>query len=233
MDSFTYSTNYKDALKYGFYELQNARDWYREVTSTVRMHADLVKYWIWVLAILSHPLRRILRNCTPSSCNHLHPSNLHGGQLPRTQWTKRSSRLLHTCGQRSSRVAMPKHRCRRRWPSPRQAGGLLIRSWWIAWEFMLRLRSRTGRMLACRSSRKHTMCRVIKSTILRSKIYWLRRGYPSIFQSFPNSQTMSCSSRHGINRYGMSHNFYRPFTFCHFTGNINHWHLSTLLRPTI
>lgn len=54
--SFTYSTNYKDALKYGFYELQSARDWYREVTSDVRMHADLVKYWIRVLAILASPI---------------------------------------------------------------------------------------------------------------------------------------------------------------------------------
>lgn len=56
MNSFTYSTNYKDALKYGFYELQSARDWYREVTSDVRMHADLVKSWIRVLAILVSPI---------------------------------------------------------------------------------------------------------------------------------------------------------------------------------
>ena len=56
MNSFTYSTNYKDALKYGFYELQIARDWYREVTSDIRMHADLVKYWIRVLAILASPI---------------------------------------------------------------------------------------------------------------------------------------------------------------------------------
>ena len=56
MNSFTYNTNYKDGLEYGFYELQNARDWYREVTSDVRMHADLVKYWIRVLAILASPI---------------------------------------------------------------------------------------------------------------------------------------------------------------------------------
>lgn len=56
MNSFTYRTNYKDALKYGFYELQIARDWYREVTSDFRMHVDLVKYWIRVLAILVSPI---------------------------------------------------------------------------------------------------------------------------------------------------------------------------------
>jgi leucyl-tRNA synthetase len=56
MSSFAYSTNYKDALKYGFYELQNARDWYREATWDVRMHADLVKYWIRVFAILASPI---------------------------------------------------------------------------------------------------------------------------------------------------------------------------------
>ena len=53
MSSFTYRTNYKDALKYGFYELQIARDWYREAMPDVTMHADLVKYWIRVLAILA------------------------------------------------------------------------------------------------------------------------------------------------------------------------------------
>ncbi|TEB18259.1 Nucleotidylyl transferase [Coprinellus micaceus] len=35
------ATNYKDALKYGFYELQSARDWYREVTAESGMHKDL------------------------------------------------------------------------------------------------------------------------------------------------------------------------------------------------
>ena len=50
MNSFTYNTNYKDGLEYGFYELQNARDWYREV---IKMHADLVKYWIRVFAIVA------------------------------------------------------------------------------------------------------------------------------------------------------------------------------------
>ncbi|TFY65550.1 hypothetical protein EVG20_g5533 [Dentipellis fragilis] len=38
-------TNYKDALKYGFYELQSARDWYREVTADIGMHAELVHAW--------------------------------------------------------------------------------------------------------------------------------------------------------------------------------------------
>ncbi|KAF5392068.1 hypothetical protein D9757_003334 [Collybiopsis confluens] len=48
--------NFKDALKYGFYELQSARDWYREVTSDVGMHADLVRYWIEISALLAAPI---------------------------------------------------------------------------------------------------------------------------------------------------------------------------------
>ncbi|TFK37610.1 hypothetical protein BDQ12DRAFT_736141 [Crucibulum laeve] len=50
------ATNYKDALKYGFYELQSVRDWYREVTSDVGMHADLVMYWIRIAALLVTPV---------------------------------------------------------------------------------------------------------------------------------------------------------------------------------
>ncbi|KAF8494346.1 leucyl-tRNA synthetase [Russula emetica] len=49
-------TFYKDAMKYGFYELQSARDWYREVTADIGMHADLVKYWINVAALLATPI---------------------------------------------------------------------------------------------------------------------------------------------------------------------------------
>lgn len=48
--------NYKDALKYGFYELQSARDWYREVTSDIGMHVDLVTYWIRIAALLVTPI---------------------------------------------------------------------------------------------------------------------------------------------------------------------------------
>ncbi|KAF7320806.1 hypothetical protein HMN09_00167000 [Mycena chlorophos] len=50
------ATNYKDALKYGFYELQTARDWYREVTSDVGMHGDLVLYWIRSAALIIAPI---------------------------------------------------------------------------------------------------------------------------------------------------------------------------------
>ena len=49
-------TFYKDAMKYGFYELQSARDWYREVTADIGMHADLVRYWIQVAALLISPI---------------------------------------------------------------------------------------------------------------------------------------------------------------------------------
>ncbi|KAF5345811.1 hypothetical protein D9756_010874 [Leucocoprinus leucothites] len=50
------ATNYKDALKYGFYELQIIRDWYREVTSDVGMHADLITYWIRTAALVITPI---------------------------------------------------------------------------------------------------------------------------------------------------------------------------------
>ena len=43
-------------MKYGFYELQSARDWYREVTADIGMHADLVRYWIQVAALLISPI---------------------------------------------------------------------------------------------------------------------------------------------------------------------------------
>ena len=49
-------TFYKDAMKYGFYELQSVRDWYREVTADIGMHADLVRYWISVAAVLASPI---------------------------------------------------------------------------------------------------------------------------------------------------------------------------------
>lgn len=47
---------YKDALKYGFYELQSARDWYREVTGDDGMHADLLSWWIRVAALVISPI---------------------------------------------------------------------------------------------------------------------------------------------------------------------------------
>jgi leucyl-tRNA synthetase len=50
------STNYKDALKFGFYDFQSVRDWYREVTADVGMHADLVLYWIGSAALLVTPV---------------------------------------------------------------------------------------------------------------------------------------------------------------------------------
>lgn len=48
--------HYKDALKYGFYELQTNRDWYREVTQDVGMHVDLVRWWIRVAVLLICPI---------------------------------------------------------------------------------------------------------------------------------------------------------------------------------
>lgn len=48
--------NYKEALKHGFFEMQIARDWYREITSDVGMHADVIKYWIRIAALLIQPV---------------------------------------------------------------------------------------------------------------------------------------------------------------------------------
>ncbi|KAG8939085.1 cytosolic leucyl tRNA synthetase [Tulasnella sp. 419] len=50
------ATNYKEALRTGFYEMQTSRDWYREVTADVGMHAGLVKYWIRTSALLVLPI---------------------------------------------------------------------------------------------------------------------------------------------------------------------------------
>ncbi|CAK5271807.1 unnamed protein product [Mycena citricolor] len=61
--------NYKDALKFGFYELQSARDWYREVTADIGMHAELVKNWIQVAALLITPI-------APHLAEHLHSTLL-------------------------------------------------------------------------------------------------------------------------------------------------------------
>lgn len=63
------STNYKDALKYGFFELQTARDWYREVTADIGMHADLITYWIRISALLVAPL-------APHFAEHIHSTIL-------------------------------------------------------------------------------------------------------------------------------------------------------------
>ena len=43
-------------MKYGFYELQSARDWYREVSAESGMHKDLVLYWIRISALLATPV---------------------------------------------------------------------------------------------------------------------------------------------------------------------------------
>ncbi|CAE6438008.1 unnamed protein product [Rhizoctonia solani] len=50
------ATNYKDALKDGFYELQSARDWYREVTADTGMHATLVELFVRTSALLVLPI---------------------------------------------------------------------------------------------------------------------------------------------------------------------------------
>ncbi len=51
---------FKDALRHGFYTMQTARDWYREVTLPDNggdgMHADLIFHWIRVSALLVQPI---------------------------------------------------------------------------------------------------------------------------------------------------------------------------------
>jgi len=47
---------YRDAVKYGFYEMQLARDWYREATADVGMHKDLTLYWIRTATLLMLPI---------------------------------------------------------------------------------------------------------------------------------------------------------------------------------
>ncbi|KAG6809080.1 hypothetical protein H0H92_001688 [Tricholoma furcatifolium] len=63
------SMNYKDAVKFGFYEFQSARDWYREVTSDVGMHRDLVRYWISTAALVITPV-------APHFAEHIHSTIL-------------------------------------------------------------------------------------------------------------------------------------------------------------
>jgi leucyl-tRNA synthetase len=43
-------------VKFGFYDFQSARDWYREVTVDDGMHVDLVLYWIRNAALLITPV---------------------------------------------------------------------------------------------------------------------------------------------------------------------------------
>lgn len=49
-------TLFKEALKTGFFELQAARDKYRELCSDSSMHADLVTKYIEVQAKLMSPI---------------------------------------------------------------------------------------------------------------------------------------------------------------------------------
>ncbi|CAG8679942.1 42317_t:CDS:10 [Gigaspora margarita] len=49
-------TFYRDALKYGFYEFQASRDWYREATVDEGMHRDLILRWIEVQTLLLSPI---------------------------------------------------------------------------------------------------------------------------------------------------------------------------------
>lgn len=56
LSTLLHRLNFKDALKFGFFDMQTARDWYRDVTSDVGMHADLLKYWIRSSCLLVMPI---------------------------------------------------------------------------------------------------------------------------------------------------------------------------------
>lgn len=60
---------YKDVCKFGFYELQSARDLYRDATAEEGMHIDLVKLWIRTQALLMAPI-------APHFSEHLYQSAL-------------------------------------------------------------------------------------------------------------------------------------------------------------
>ncbi len=50
------NANYKDATRDGFYEMITARDLYRDATQDVKMHADLVLYWLRTLTLMLCPI---------------------------------------------------------------------------------------------------------------------------------------------------------------------------------
>ncbi|EPY50222.1 cytoplasmic leucine-tRNA ligase Lrs1 [Schizosaccharomyces cryophilus OY26] len=77
------ATAYKAALKNCFYDFQNARDWYREVTADRGMHRDLVMRWIEAQVLMLAPF-------TPHWSEHLwlaalkKPTSIHvSGRFPR------------------------------------------------------------------------------------------------------------------------------------------------------
>ena len=97
-NSICHSTNYKDALKYGFYELQSARDWYREVTADVGMHSDLVPYWIRIAALLVAPI-------APHFAEHLYHSVLGlPGSIQTAQWPTPDKQVDRTLVEAASYV---------------------------------------------------------------------------------------------------------------------------------
>ncbi|PWN42036.1 leucyl-tRNA synthetase [Ceraceosorus guamensis] len=47
---------YREALKFGWYELLTARDLYREATADIGMHVELIEQWIRVQALIMTPI---------------------------------------------------------------------------------------------------------------------------------------------------------------------------------
>ncbi|RIA97593.1 leucine-tRNA ligase, partial [Glomus cerebriforme] len=55
-DKAYHDSMHREALKYGFYELQTARDWYREAVAIEGMNKDLILRWIEIQALLLSPI---------------------------------------------------------------------------------------------------------------------------------------------------------------------------------
>ncbi|CAO1623406.1 unnamed protein product [Sympodiomycopsis kandeliae] len=69
VEDFYEKAQYKDVSKYGFYEMQSARDLYRDATAEEGMHLDLVKQWIRTQALLITPI-------APHFAEHLYRHHL-------------------------------------------------------------------------------------------------------------------------------------------------------------
>uniref|UniRef100_T1HFE0 Anticodon_1 domain-containing protein n=1 Tax=Rhodnius prolixus TaxID=13249 RepID=T1HFE0_RHOPR len=55
-DEFYEKMLFKEALRTGFFEMQSARDKYREMTSNIQMHEELVMAFIRIQALLMSPI---------------------------------------------------------------------------------------------------------------------------------------------------------------------------------
>ena len=79
---------YKDVLKYGFFELQIARDKYRELcTESEKMNLRLIEWFIEVQTILLAPI-------CPHICDYLYQFIHPGTTIMRAKWPKAGKRFF-------------------------------------------------------------------------------------------------------------------------------------------